>query len=260
MNRQYANVNQANIYGRWGQGTVTHASGWNGWNGWNGRSWSGTAASGFNPYTGGHFQASPGGRSKRVQRQLCGGPRGIVQQSVDGSIGSGARRRGRQRVQRQLCRRAPGGRLQRPDRPLWCSRSRCDRQRKLGRASGGVARRRRQPEHGPERRVEQRQRLRRQRRQCFNVYKHDQGGGWEQHSSNGWQPATPAPTLRISSIRSVRDKIWVTNARADNCSPDALRAAVEDSGDESRVNVSVRRLAACLRESAPGAKTGIRCD
>ncbi len=60
----YTNVNQTNIYGRWGGGaTVNHAWGttWNG-TGWSGRDWRGTTANGtaftgrsaaaFNPYSG----------------------------------------------------------------------------------------------------------------------------------------------------------------------------------------------------------------
>jgi hypothetical protein len=51
-------VNQVNVYGRWGRGTVTHASGWNGWTG---TGWSGSHVSGFNPYTGAHGQAGRAG-------------------------------------------------------------------------------------------------------------------------------------------------------------------------------------------------------
>src|SRR6202795_5075732 len=85
MNWQYANVNQANIYGRWGQGTVTHASGWNGWTG---RSWSGTAASGFNPYTGGHFQASRGAVQNAYNGNFAAGREGSFSNPSTGRSGA----------------------------------------------------------------------------------------------------------------------------------------------------------------------------
>ena len=82
---QYANVNQANIYGRWGQGTVTHASGWNGWTG---NSWAGTAASGFNPYTGGHFQASRGAVENAYNGNFAAGRQGSFSNPSTGRSGA----------------------------------------------------------------------------------------------------------------------------------------------------------------------------
>ncbi|OWJ68740.1 carbohydrate-binding family V/XII [Inquilinus limosus] len=58
VNWSHVDVNQVNVYGRWGAGTVTHASGWNGWTD---TSWSGSHVSGFNPYTGAHGQAGRAG-------------------------------------------------------------------------------------------------------------------------------------------------------------------------------------------------------
>lgn len=58
VNWGHVDVNQVNVYGRWGEGTVTHASGWNGWTD---TSWSGSHVSGFNPYTGAHGQAGRAG-------------------------------------------------------------------------------------------------------------------------------------------------------------------------------------------------------
>jgi hypothetical protein len=151
--------------------------------------------------------------------------------------------------------RRPGTR---PDGPLWRSWSRCDRQRKLGRASGGVARNCRQREHGPERRVEQRQCLRRQRRQCVQARP---GGGWEQHTSNGWQPATPSANT-TSQLNSVRQGQNLGNARASGQVQRQKRfwRRWKIPAMKGRVNVSVRRLAACLCPSALGSKTGFRCD
>lgn len=93
-----------------------------------------------------------------------------------------------------------------------------------------------------------------------NVYKHDQGADGSNTPRMAGNRPHPAPTLRISSIRSVRDKIWVMRALADNSSPDALLAAVEDSGDENRIAVSVGRPTACRCSPAPGAKAGFHCD
>lgn len=53
----YTNINQANFYGRWGSGTVTHASGYNGWTG---TQWQGSSAHGYNPRTGTQFQGARG--------------------------------------------------------------------------------------------------------------------------------------------------------------------------------------------------------
>ena len=58
VNWGHVDANQVNVYGRWGEGTVTHASGWNSWTN---TSWSGSAVSGYNPYTGAHGQARQGG-------------------------------------------------------------------------------------------------------------------------------------------------------------------------------------------------------
>ncbi|WP_372342702.1 hypothetical protein [Paraburkholderia madseniana] len=46
-----------------------------------------------------------------------------------------------------------------------------------------------------------------------NVYKHDQGGGWEQHSANGWQPVQPSAsqTQQLDSLKQGHD---LGNARA----------------------------------------------
>src|SRR6478672_3482759 len=49
VNWQHVNINQVNVYGRWGEGTITHVSGWNSWSG---EHWSGTHVSGFDPYGG----------------------------------------------------------------------------------------------------------------------------------------------------------------------------------------------------------------
>ncbi len=58
VNWQHVNVNQVNIYGRWGEGTITHVSGWNSWSG---EHWSGAHVSGFDPYGGNRFHGDRSG-------------------------------------------------------------------------------------------------------------------------------------------------------------------------------------------------------
>jgi hypothetical protein len=58
VNWQHVNINQVNVYGRWGEGTITHVSGWNSWSG---EHWSGTHVSGFDPYGGNRFHGDRSG-------------------------------------------------------------------------------------------------------------------------------------------------------------------------------------------------------
>jgi hypothetical protein len=59
LNWQHVNVDQVNVYGRWGGvATFTHAYGWNGAAG---VGWNGSRVSGFNPYTGARGEAERGG-------------------------------------------------------------------------------------------------------------------------------------------------------------------------------------------------------
>ena len=72
-NWNYVNVNQANFYGRWGQGTVTHAYGWNAWTG---TQWRGTAAAGYNPATGARFAGRSGAAFNPYSGNFAGGAAG----------------------------------------------------------------------------------------------------------------------------------------------------------------------------------------
>lgn len=85
-NWNYVNVNQANFYGRWGQGTVTHAQGWNAWTG---TEWRGTAASGFNPATGAHFQGSRGAAFNPYSGNYAAGRQGSFANPSTGREGAG---------------------------------------------------------------------------------------------------------------------------------------------------------------------------
>jgi hypothetical protein len=58
VNWQHVNINHVNVYGRWGEGTITHVSGWNSWSGTH---WSGTHVSGFDPYGGNRFHGDRAG-------------------------------------------------------------------------------------------------------------------------------------------------------------------------------------------------------
>ncbi|WP_454765121.1 carbohydrate-binding family V/XII [Cupriavidus campinensis] len=101
-NWNYVNVNQANFYGRWGQGTVTHAQGWNTWTG---TQWRGTAVSGYNPSTGVRYQGSRGAAfnpysgNYAAGRQVAGynaqtGRAGVAQFGVAGNTQTGDRAAG----------------------------------------------------------------------------------------------------------------------------------------------------------------------
>ncbi|CAG2152587.1 carbohydrate-binding family V/XII [Cupriavidus plantarum] len=82
----YVNVNQANVYGRWGQGTVTHAQGWNAWTG---TQWRGTAASGYNPATGAQFQGGRGAAFNPYSGNYAAGRQGSFSNPSTGSAGAG---------------------------------------------------------------------------------------------------------------------------------------------------------------------------
>ncbi|WP_144109287.1 carbohydrate-binding family V/XII [Paraburkholderia sp. BCC1886] len=79
------NVNQANFYGRWGQGTVTHASGWNAWTG---TEWRGTAGAGYNPATGARFQGSGGAAFNPYSGNYAAGRQGSFSNASTGRSGA----------------------------------------------------------------------------------------------------------------------------------------------------------------------------
>lgn len=82
----YVNVNQANVYGRWGQGTVTHAQGWNAWTG---TQWRGTAAAGYNPATGARAQGSRGAAFNPYSGNYAAGREGSFANPSTGSAVAG---------------------------------------------------------------------------------------------------------------------------------------------------------------------------
>ncbi len=84
-NWNYVNVNQANFYGRWGQGTVTHAQGWNAWTG---TQWRGTAASGYNPATGARYEGSRGAAFNPYSGNYAAGRQGAFANPSTGREGA----------------------------------------------------------------------------------------------------------------------------------------------------------------------------
>lgn len=84
-NWNYVNVNQANFYGRWGQGTVTHAQGWNAWTG---TEWRGTAGSGYNPATGARYQGSRGAAFNPYSGDYAAGRQGSFANPSTGREGA----------------------------------------------------------------------------------------------------------------------------------------------------------------------------
>lgn len=82
----YANINQANFYGRWGQGTVSHAYGYNGWTG---TQWQGSSAVGYNPRTGTHFQGAQGAAFNPYSENAAAGRRGSFANASTGISGAG---------------------------------------------------------------------------------------------------------------------------------------------------------------------------
>ncbi|MFG1283823.1 carbohydrate-binding family V/XII [Xanthobacter autotrophicus] len=99
----YTNINQANLYGRWGgAATVNHAWGttWNGTE-WSGRDWHGTtaggtgftgrSAAGFNPYTGNYAAGAENARYNPTT-----GARGESRAGVEGNAYTGNAAAGRE--------------------------------------------------------------------------------------------------------------------------------------------------------------------
>ncbi len=104
VNWQHVNVNHIDVYGHWGEGTITHVSGWNSWSG---AHWSGTHVSGFDPYTGSRFQGSRGGEFNwRTGGYAAGregsfsnmstGSRGAARGGVEGNVRTGNYEAGRE--------------------------------------------------------------------------------------------------------------------------------------------------------------------
>jgi hypothetical protein len=85
VNWQHVNVNHINVYGRWGEGSITHVSGWSSWSG---GQWSGSHVAGFNPYSGTRFQGSRGGEFNWRTGGYVAGREGSFSNASTGSFGA----------------------------------------------------------------------------------------------------------------------------------------------------------------------------
>ncbi|HKU00179.1 MAG TPA: carbohydrate-binding family V/XII [Paraburkholderia sp.] len=183
------NINQANFYGRWGQGTVTHASGWNGWTG---TQWRGAAGAGYNPATGAHFRGAAGGAFNPYSGNYGAGQRGAFANPATGR--EGVERGGM--VGNQYNGNFAGGRQVAGYNP--------DTGRS-GAAEFGVAGNTQTGQHEA---ASKGYVANRSRGNALawndgdvyaghdgNVYRHTGSGGWEQHTANGWESAQPRGDL-----------------------------------------------------------------
>jgi hypothetical protein len=184
-NWNYVNVNQANFYGRWGQGTVTHASGWNAWTG---TQWSGTAASGYNPATGAHYQGSRGAAFNPYSGNYAAGRQGSFSNPSTGTAGAarggiaGNQYNGNYAAGRQVAGyNAQTGRAGFAEAGVTGNTQ-------TGQATAGSK--------GIVTNRSQGNAVAWNNGDVYvghdgNVYQHAQGGGWQQHTSDGWQPVQP---------------------------------------------------------------------
>ncbi|WP_343712422.1 hypothetical protein [Inquilinus sp.] len=181
VNWNRVDVNQVNVYGRWGRGAVTHASGWNGWTG---TGWGGSHVAGFDPFTGAHGQAgragafnwNTGGFAAGRQGSFANPSTGIAgagRAGITGNVATGDYQAGRQVAGAN----AQTGRIGAAERTVTGNVRTGDRsvQRQGAivnpRTQSGVAWRNGDVYAGHD----------------GNVYRYTDGG-WQQHGSGGWQP------------------------------------------------------------------------
>jgi hypothetical protein len=96
VNWQHVNINHVNVYGRWGEGTITHVSGWSSWSGTH---WSGTHVSGFDPYganrlhgdRAGEFNWHSGGYAAGRDSSLANVARACTATAARGNVDTAAR-------------------------------------------------------------------------------------------------------------------------------------------------------------------------
>ncbi|MFX1765829.1 carbohydrate-binding family V/XII [Paraburkholderia sp. A1RI-2L] len=183
------NINQTNFYGRWGQGTVTHASGWNGWTG---TQWRGAAGAGYNPVTGAHYRGAAGGAFNPYSGNYAAGHQGAYSNPVTGRQAAG---RGGV-VGNQYNGNYAGGREVGGYNPN-TGRS--------GAAEFGVAGNTQTGQHeagsrGYVTNHNNGNSVAWNNGDVYaghdgNVYRHTADNGWQQHTSNGWQSAQPGGDL-----------------------------------------------------------------
>lgn len=196
----FVNVNQANFYGRWGQGTVTHAEGWNSWTG---TQWRGTAASGYNPATGARYQGSRGGAFNPYSGNYAAGRQGSFSNPSTGREGAG--------------RGGVAGNAYTGDYAAGRQVAGYNAQTgRVGVAEAGVAGNTQtgQQTAGSRGIVANPNKNNAVAWNNGNVYAGHDGNiyqhtdnGWQQHTSNGWQPVQPNADVqnRLDQQRQARD-------------------------------------------------------
>ncbi|AGI26895.1 carbohydrate-binding family V/XII protein [Pseudomonas sp. ATCC 13867] len=196
----YTNINQANFYGRWGQGSVTHAYGYNGWTG---TQWQGSSAIGYNPRTGTRFQGAQGAAFNPYTDRGAAGRRGAYANASTGISGAGRSGVAYDRDsgdfeagQQGIKHNAQTGRTTIAERGISGDvddgRGSYDRQNQgityNRRTGNAVAWKNGDVYAGHD----------------GNVYQHTQGGGWQKHTDTGWQPVQPSQ----GTVRSQLDQQW----------------------------------------------------
>ncbi|SAK53248.1 hypothetical protein AWB80_01855 [Caballeronia pedi] len=204
------NINQANFYGRWGQGTVTHTAGYNAWTG---NEWRGTSASGFNSLTGAHWQGSRGAAFNPYSGNFAAGRQGAFKNPSTGTEGAarggvvGNRYNGNYAAGRQAAgynaqtgragvaeRGVTGnvrdGTAQAVNKGVVTNRSRGNA---VGWNNGDVY-----AAHDG------------------NVYQHTQDGGWQQHTPDGWQPVQHNDAAVNNNLDAMRQSRETGQQRFDN--------------------------------------------
>ncbi|MHB9799628.1 carbohydrate-binding family V/XII [Pseudomonas sp. MT3] len=194
----YTNINQANFYGRWGQGSVTHAYGYNGWTG---TQWQGSSAIGYNPRTGTRFQGAQGAAFNPYTDRGAAGRRGAYANASTGMSGAGRSGVAYDRDsgdfeagQQGIKHNAQTGRTTIAERGISGDvddgRGSYDRQNQgityNRRTGNAVAWKNGDVYAGHD----------------GNVYQHTQGGGWQKHTDTGWQPVQPSQ----DTVRSQLDQ------------------------------------------------------
>ncbi|MBB4861764.1 hypothetical protein HNP46_000601 [Pseudomonas nitritireducens] len=180
----YTNINQANFYGRWGQGTVTHAYGYDAWSG---SRWQGSTAVGYNPRTGTQFQGARGAAFNPYTENAAAGRRGSFSNASTGISGAGR----------------SGVAAHTDSGDFVAGHQVATHNAQTGRttlAEGGV---KGDVDEGRGSYQHEHQGVSYNRRtgnavawkngdvyagHDGNVYQHTQDGGWQKHTDNGWQP------------------------------------------------------------------------
>ncbi|QRY80503.1 carbohydrate-binding family V/XII [Pseudomonas sp. PDNC002] len=184
----YTNINQANFYGRWGQGTVSHGYGYNGYTG---TAWQGSSAVGYNPRTGTHFEGAQGTAFNPYTNRSAAARGGAYSNAATGISGAG--------------RSAAG--IDHDSGDFEAGRQVVQHNAQTGRTTIAQSGVKGDIDDNPDSFDHQHQGVSYNRRtgnavgwnngdiyagHDGNVYQHTQDGGWQKHTDSGWQPVQPA--------------------------------------------------------------------